>query len=167
MEVERLKEYGQGFPGGAVVKNPPASAGDLGSTPGPGRSHMPWSNWARVPQLLKPVSLEPVFHSKRSHNNEKPCTTTKSSPHLLQLEKAQMQQRRPNTAKKIKTNKLINFKKRVWPVLDGESEMEVGAEIRLDTNYCNKKCQNLDEKIERHNSLVGHRVKGQGEKVNK
>ena len=78
-----------------------------------------------------------------------------------------MQQRRPNTAKKIKTNKLINFKKRVWPVLDGESEMEVGAEIRLDTNYCNKKCQNLDEKIERHNSLVGHRVKGQGEKVNK
>ena len=29
------------FPGGAVVKNPPASAGDTGSIPGPGRSHMP------------------------------------------------------------------------------------------------------------------------------
>ena len=25
---------------GAVVKNPPASAGDTGSSPGPGRSHM-------------------------------------------------------------------------------------------------------------------------------
>ena len=34
----------QGFPGGAVVKNPPASAGDMGSSPGPGRSHMPRSN---------------------------------------------------------------------------------------------------------------------------
>ena len=32
------------FPGGAVVKNPPAKAGDTGSSPGPGRSHMPWSN---------------------------------------------------------------------------------------------------------------------------
>ena len=32
------------FPGGAVVKNPPANAGDVGSSPGPGRSHMLWSN---------------------------------------------------------------------------------------------------------------------------
>ena len=32
------------FPGDAVVKNPPANAGDLGSSPGPGRSHMPRSN---------------------------------------------------------------------------------------------------------------------------
>ena len=32
------------FPGGTVVKNPPASAGDMGSSPGPGRSHMPRSN---------------------------------------------------------------------------------------------------------------------------
>ena len=34
----------EGFPGGAVVKNLPASAGDTGSSPGPGRSHMPQSN---------------------------------------------------------------------------------------------------------------------------
>ena len=34
----------RGFPGGAVVENLPASAGDTGSSPGPGRSHMPWSN---------------------------------------------------------------------------------------------------------------------------
>ena len=34
----------QGFPGGAVVKNPPANAGDRGSSPGPGRSHMSRSN---------------------------------------------------------------------------------------------------------------------------
>ena len=31
----------QGFPGGAVIKNSPASAGYKGSSPGPGRSHMP------------------------------------------------------------------------------------------------------------------------------
>ena len=37
-------KYDRGFPGGAVVKNPPASAGDMGSSPGPGRSHMPQSN---------------------------------------------------------------------------------------------------------------------------
>ena len=43
-----------GFPGGAVVKNPPANAGDTGSSPGPGRSHMPWSNKAHAPQLLSP-----------------------------------------------------------------------------------------------------------------
>ena len=33
-----------GFPGGSGVKNPPASAGDIDSSPGPGRSHVPWSN---------------------------------------------------------------------------------------------------------------------------
>ena len=34
----------RGFPGGAVVKNPPPNAGDTGSSPGPGRSHMPQSS---------------------------------------------------------------------------------------------------------------------------
>ena len=36
-----LKNEWQGFPGGAVVKNPPANAGDMGSIPSPGRPHMP------------------------------------------------------------------------------------------------------------------------------
>ena len=42
------------FPGGAVVKNPLANAGDMGSIPGLGRSHMPWSNEVCAPQLLGP-----------------------------------------------------------------------------------------------------------------
>ena len=42
----------EGFPGGAVVESLPATAGDTGSSPGLGRSHMPRSNWAREPQLL-------------------------------------------------------------------------------------------------------------------
>ena len=33
-----------GFPAGAVVKNPPANAGDMGSSPASGRSHMLQSN---------------------------------------------------------------------------------------------------------------------------
>ena len=33
-----------GFPSGAVLKNPPANAGDTGSSPGPGRFHMLQSN---------------------------------------------------------------------------------------------------------------------------
>ena len=41
---EKLKsERIRGFPGGAVVKNVPANAEDMGSSPGPGRSHMPQS----------------------------------------------------------------------------------------------------------------------------
>ena len=32
------------FPGGSVVKNLPANAGDMGSSPALGRSHMPQSN---------------------------------------------------------------------------------------------------------------------------
>ena len=31
-----------GFPGGSWVKNLPASAGDQGFIPGPGRSHVLW-----------------------------------------------------------------------------------------------------------------------------
>ena len=42
--VEYLKTRGQGFPGGTVVKNPPANAGDKGSSPGLGKYHMPRSN---------------------------------------------------------------------------------------------------------------------------
>ena len=80
MEVSKMRV--QGFPGGAVVKNPPANAGDMGLSPGPGSSHMPRSNEAREPQLLslrsrarepqlqKPACLEPVLRNKRSHRNE-------------------------------------------------------------------------------------------------
>ena len=49
-----------------MVKNPPANAGDKGSSPGPGGSHMPRSNEDHAPQLLslrsraqKPQLLSP------------------------------------------------------------------------------------------------------------
>ncbi|XP_049570221.1 F-BAR and double SH3 domains protein 2 isoform X2 [Orcinus orca] len=47
------REYAQGgFPGGAVVESPPADAGDTGSCPSPGRSHVPRSGWTREPWPL-------------------------------------------------------------------------------------------------------------------
>ena len=42
-EKKVLKDN-EGFPGGAVVENLPANAGDTGSSPGLGRSHMPQSD---------------------------------------------------------------------------------------------------------------------------
>ena len=42
----------QDFPSGPVIKNLSANAGDIGSIPGPGRSHMLQSSWAFLPQLL-------------------------------------------------------------------------------------------------------------------
>ena len=42
--IGTFKKEGEDFPGGTVDKNPPANAGDLGSFPDPGRSHMPRSN---------------------------------------------------------------------------------------------------------------------------
>ena len=61
-----------GFPGGAVVKNPPAKAGDTGSSPGPGRCHMPRSNSARAPQLLslRSRAREPQLLSPRATTTE-------------------------------------------------------------------------------------------------
>ena len=49
----------QDFPsGGPGLKNPPASAGDMGSIPGPGRFHRPLGSQACVLQLLTSHALE-------------------------------------------------------------------------------------------------------------
>ena len=76
------------FPGGAVVKNLPANAGDTGSSPGLGRSHMLRSNWAREPQLLslRVWSLCPATGGAAIVRGLH--TAMKSGPRLPQLEKA-------------------------------------------------------------------------------
>ena len=60
------------FPGGTVVKNPPVNAGDTGSSPGPGRSHMPRNNESHAPQLLSLCSRarEPEILSPRATTTE-------------------------------------------------------------------------------------------------
>ena len=47
-----FKSWVKDFPGGPVLKNLPADAGNTGSSPGLGRSHMLRSKKARAPQLL-------------------------------------------------------------------------------------------------------------------
>ena len=88
----------KGFPGGAVVENLPANAGDMGSCPGLGRSHMPQSNWAREPQLLSLRIWSLCSTTGEAAIVRGPRTAMKSGPRLPQLEKALAQKRRPNTA---------------------------------------------------------------------
>ena len=102
-----------------MVKNPPANAGDTGSSPGLGRSHMPWSNEAHVPQLLslrsraretqllKTARLKPVLHNKRSHRNEKPTHRNEEQPPLAATRESPCADpTQPKTNKQ--TNKQIN-----------------------------------------------------------
>ena len=92
------KKRSRGFPGGAVVENLPANAGDTGSNPGLGRSHMPWNNWAREPQLLSLCVWSLCSATRETAIARGPRTAMKSGPRLPQLEKALAQKRRPNTA---------------------------------------------------------------------
>ena len=92
-----------GFPGGAVVENLPANAGDTGSGPGLGGSHMPRSGWAREPRLLglRFWSLCPatggaaIVRGPRTAMKSGPRTAMKSGPRLPQLEKALARTRDP------------------------------------------------------------------------
>ena len=99
-----LKKTKQGFPGGAVVETPPANAGDTGSSPGLGGSHMPRSSWAREPQLLSLRIWSLCSATGEAAIVRGPRTAMRSGPRSPQLEKALAQKRRPDTAK----DKLIN-----------------------------------------------------------
>ena len=99
-----IKKFIEGFPGGTVVGSLPASAGDTGSGPGLGGSHMPWSGWAREPRLLSLRVWSPCSATGEAAMVRGPRTAMKSGPRSLELEKALAQKRRPNTPK----NKLIN-----------------------------------------------------------
>ena len=90
--------YLWGFPGGAVVENPPANAGDMGSSPGLRWSHMPRSNWAREPQLLSLRVWSLCSATREATIVRGPCNAMKGGPRLPQLEKALAQKRRHNTA---------------------------------------------------------------------
>ena len=94
-----IKNTVGGFPGGAVVESLPANAGDTGSSPGPGRSHMPRSDWSREPPLLSLRVWSLCATTREAATVRGPRTAMKSGPRLPQLEKALAQKRRPNTAK--------------------------------------------------------------------
>ena len=88
-----------------MVENLPANAGDTGSSPGLGRSHMPRSNWGCEPQLLSLRVWGLCSSIREAAIVRGPRTAMKSGPRSPQLEKALAQKQRPNTAKN-KINKL-------------------------------------------------------------
>ena len=71
-----------------MVESLPANAGDTGSSPGLGRSHMPWSSWAREPQLLSLRIWSLCSATREAAIVRGLCTTMKSGPRSPQLEKA-------------------------------------------------------------------------------
>ena len=84
--VNVLRIYG-GFPGGAVVANLPANAGDTGSSPSLGRSHRPRSGWAREPQLLSLRVWSLCSVTREAATVRGPRTAMKSGPRLPQVER--------------------------------------------------------------------------------
>ena len=67
-----------------MVKNLPANAGDMGSIPGLGRSHVPWGNKGCVPQLsLYTTTTEPVLWSPGAATTEPACCNYRS-PHAVE-----------------------------------------------------------------------------------
>ena len=87
-----------GFPGGAAVENLPANAGDTGSSPGLGRSHMPRSNWAREPQLLS-LHVWSLPRNGRDRDSERPAHRDEEWPPLAATRESPRTKQRPNTAK--------------------------------------------------------------------
>ena len=62
-----------------MVKNTPANVRDMGSIPGPGRSHMPLQKEAEAPQPLRPPSGTRVLQQgKQATGMGSLCTTIKS-----------------------------------------------------------------------------------------
>ena len=80
-QSSKLVKKWSGFPGGAVVEGLPANAGDTGSSPGLGGSHMPWSSWAHEPQLLS-LRLWSLCPATRGRDSERPTHRDEEWPRL-------------------------------------------------------------------------------------
>ena len=124
-----VNKHMEGFPGGAVVESLPANAGDTGSGPGLGGSHMLRSDWACEPRLLS-LRIWSLCSAKREAAIVGgPRTAIKSGPHLPQLGKALARKRRPNTAK----NKLNLKKKKKKKHMERSSIALVIRKIQIKT----------------------------------
>ena len=79
-----------------MVGNLPANAGDTGSSPGLGGSHMPRSSWATT---AEPACLEPVPRNGRGRDSERPAHRDEEWPPLAATRESPRTNRRPNTVK--------------------------------------------------------------------
>ena len=148
-----------GFPGGAVVENLPANAGDTGSSPGLGGSHMPRSNQAREPPLLSLRVWSLCSATREATIVRGPRTAMKSGPCLPQLGKTLAQKRRPNIAINQSINQLKKKKNvcayiymytyiRITESLSCTAEINTTLEINY-TSFKKKRKENQDFKHQR------------------
>ena len=87
-----------------MVEGLPANAGDTGSSPGLGGSHMPRSNWAREPQLLSLRVWSLCSATREAAIVRGPRTAMKSGPPLATTRES------PSTETKTQhSNQSINF----------------------------------------------------------
>ena len=97
---EPWKLWVRGFPGGSVVKSLPTNTGEAGSTPDPGRAHVPGGakpagrhRWACAPgpgsrSYWSPRALEPRLGDKRSTKMSSPSSQLEASRRSPQLEQS-------------------------------------------------------------------------------
>ena len=113
-----MRKQGQGFPGGLVVKNPPANAGDTGSTPGPG-----------FLGATKPTHLETMLCNKRCHRNER---RLESSLHCHNYRKRMCSNEDPGQPKRNKSEKKRKRKENKARVDSGQNtDREVGRKEQV------------------------------------
>ena len=67
------------FPGGPVVKNLPANAGDIRG------SHMVWGNWVHAPELPSPQAQSLCSATREATTLESLATTTKNTLSRVRL----------------------------------------------------------------------------------
>ena len=79
-----------------MVKNPPVSAGDMNSTPGLGRSYLPW----QLSPMPRPLSLCAAVREAATRRSL--SASTKSSPCSPQLEKANVKATKTQHSRKNK-----------------------------------------------------------------
>ena len=79
--MKQLKKQPRDFPGGPVVRNPSANAGDMGSIPGPERSRMPLGNKASASTVACAPREATATRSLSTATGEKPLrAATRESP---------------------------------------------------------------------------------------
>ena len=118
-KTSNKNEWGD-FPGGAVVKNPPAGlpwwrSGWESACQCRGHGFEPWSG--KIPRateqlgpwatMTEPARLEPVLHNKRGHDSERPAHCDEEWPPLATTRES------PRTETKTQHSHKKNFLKKI------------------------------------------------------
>ena len=95
-----------------MVESLPANAGDTGSSPGLGGSHMPRSDWAHVPQLLS-LRVWSLCSAARGCNSERPVHRDEEWPLLAATRESPHAEAKTQHSQKINKVKFLKKKKKI------------------------------------------------------